>query len=78
MAQKSLKRRWTAEETPLPAALKLQRRLADIKTKIGELRGAEGARPPRRAGWLGYLIAGSIGAGILIWIARLLWRPAHT
>ena len=30
-------------------------------------------------GWLGYLIAGFIGACILIWIARMVWRPAaHT
>jgi uncharacterized membrane protein YeaQ/YmgE (transglycosylase-associated protein family) len=29
-------------------------------------------------GWLGYLIAGFIGACILIWVARMLWRPAHT
>lgn len=28
-------------------------------------------------GWLGYLIAGFIGACILIWIARLMWPPAR-
>ena len=27
-------------------------------------------------GWIGYLIAGFIGACILIWIARLVRRPA--
>ena len=27
-------------------------------------------------GWLGYLIAGFIGACILIGLARMLWRPA--
>jgi hypothetical protein len=78
MAHKPIKHRWTPVETPVPAALKLQRRLANIKTKISEIKGAERGRPPRRPGWRGYLIAGSIGAGILIWIARLLWRPAHT
>jgi hypothetical protein len=78
MARKPIKYRWTSVETPVPAALKLQRRLADIKTKISEIKGAELGRPPRRSGWFSYLIAGSIGAGILIWIARPLWRPAHT
>jgi uncharacterized membrane protein YeaQ/YmgE (transglycosylase-associated protein family) len=29
-------------------------------------------------GWLGYLVAGFIGACILIWLARLVWRPAQT
>jgi uncharacterized membrane protein YeaQ/YmgE (transglycosylase-associated protein family) len=29
-------------------------------------------------GWLGYLIAGFIGACILIWVARMLWQPART
>jgi uncharacterized membrane protein YeaQ/YmgE (transglycosylase-associated protein family) len=27
-------------------------------------------------GWLGYLIAGFFGACIVIWVARMVWRPA--